>query len=477
MTMSRRNLDAPALGNGFRDGAPEKPLLSGRSQCPVGHGPVGATIGATTAGHRLCNPALEPYRLLHMDTDRPPQDDRHRLRTWRGPALAALLVAALVTTVAVLATNPPRATPTTAPAAPGAEPPGTTTAPTGQSSAASEPPTGPAARTPADVLAAPSPDVPRTTETAPANLGPAPVPVDTGMAGTAAQSMRMWLMGDEPVLRVLVDGTDAVPGDDLESDGTPLGFMRVAPSRAERPGALDTGGAYLYGIVGPEVDRIAVLAADAPKDATSGPSGLYPPRGPAWVVASTGTIAPPPDQEARFLWTDLTEGWRAVAIQTAAPSRELTVMAWDADRILLQARQWSTDGSQAADLSADKAPDLDVWDPEPPAPRFGPDGPNGANGPFVASYQDIPGQAAPAALFEGTVGVVNGCVVAGADGEGMTLVFPQSQVGPADPPAVLRFRGKDYQVGDPISVGGGQMTTPPDVPAGCPIDAWSVSPY
>lgn len=77
--------------------------------------------------------------------------------------------------------------------------------------------------------------------------------------------------------------------------------------------------------------------------------------------------------------------------------------------------------------------------------------------------------------------VQNGCVVAGIrGGDGTTtLVFPQSQVEPATPPAVLRFRGRDYAEGDPISVGGGgfTMTDRDGIPEGCPADAWSVSPY
>lgn len=413
------------------------------------------------------------------------RDDARWFRSWRAPALAAFVVAALVTTIAVFAGRGSSDV-----AAPGA---GNSSMDDDAPDVTQTPPDAGSAANPADAVTVvvPTPVVPPTTAIAPTGFDPVTVRVDTGMAGTGAQAMQLWLAGEEaeqrvtpdgtetveePLLRVIAVGTDAITDDHLRSDGTPLGYLRVAPSRAEQPNTMDTGGAYLYGVVSPEADRIAVLLSEAP-----GPSGSYPSSTPTWVVADTGAVVWSPDQGVRVLWTDLAEGWRAVAIQTPAPSQEMTVLAWGADRTLLQARQWSADGSTVTDLPVDTAPELDVWDPLPPEPRFGPGGPNGAGGPFVATFPDIPGQPSLAALLEGHVAVQNGCVVAGIrGGDGTTtLVFPQSQVEPATPPAVLRFRGRDYAEGDPISVGGGSftMTDRDGIPEGCPVDAWSVSPY
>lgn len=322
------------------------------------------------------------------------------------------------------------------------------------------------------------PIVKRTAEIPPAAGWPVTVPVDTGLAGTARQEFEMRLSADL-LLHVDAPGSDVALRADEYPDGTPLGYVRVDPSRAERPNALDTGGAYLYGIVGPGVDRIAVLATDVEGSGpdAGAPTDAYPSDGPVWVIASSGDPVPSEGRGLRWLWTDVADGWHAFAVQAPAPSPIMTVLVWDHDRGLRQARQFAANGTSYEDLPLTAAPDLDVWDPEPPEPRFGPEGPNGADGPLVATDPDIPGAASETALLEGRITVRDGCVVAESRDGTVTLVFPQSQVEPAEPPAVLNFRGEDYREGDSISVGGAMRADSAGVPGGCPAPAWGVSPY
>lgn len=329
-----------------------------------------------------------------------------------------------------------------------------------------------------------------TTESAPDRTEPVTVRVDSAWAADAPQQLFLSLSGG--VLRVTSEDSDDNLGDDLYPDTSPLGYVRAAPERDEGWAAIGTdgtyangvirppgnrGGMYLYGVVGPAVDRIAVLANDAEAADLGGGTG-YEGATLVWVVADTGDPAGSDGRGARTLWTDIAEGWRAFAVQLPAPSRALIALAFGSDRTLLQARQYTTDG-YVAELSTALAPDLDMWDPEEPAPRFGPDGPNGASGPYVATYPDIPDQPAHAALLEGVIGVQDGCVVVrGADDEPITLLFPQSQVDAATSPALVMFRGHEYRDGETIAVGGSESAaTDGDVAAVCPIRVWSVSPY
>lgn len=316
------------------------------------------------------------------------------------------------------------------------------------------------------------------------------VPVDTSWAGTGSQHLAMEF-GEEPgsVLVVTSIDTDADLGQDAEgivradiaSDGTPLGYLRVVRSMAERPDVLDTGGSYLFGAVSPEVERLAVLATKETTDPAIAP-GTYKGAEVYWIVADQERVSG--DVPMRVLFTDLGEGWRAFAIQMWAPSPAVTVVAFGQDRAMTQARQFAAYGADAVDLPLKDKPSIDPWDPE--SPRYGADGPNGADGPYVATYPDEPGMPAHAALFEGTVLVRDGCLVATpAPGEEpshgeplVTLVFPQSQVEAATPPAVLNFRGQEYAEGEAISVAGSMFDTPPDdLPSICPTQSWSVSPY
>lgn len=97
---------------------------------------------------------------------------------------------------------------------------------------------------------------------------------------------------------------------------------------------------------------------------------------------------------------------------------------------------------------------------------------NGPDDPFVATYWS--NDVGMDALLDGaTIRVVDGCVT--ADGT-TTLFFPRDQVDPATPPAVLRWNGTDYREGSTIRVGGGGGGAA-GLPAGCPTDAWYVSPF
>lgn len=98
---------------------------------------------------------------------------------------------------------------------------------------------------------------------------------------------------------------------------------------------------------------------------------------------------------------------------------------------------------------------------------------NGPDDPFVATYWSN-GVGMDALLDGATIRVVNGCVT--ADGT-TTLFFPRDQVEPATPPAVLRWRGQDYQEGSTIRAGGGGGGAAEGLPAGCPTDVWYVSPF
>lgn len=256
--------------------------------------------------------------------------------------------------------------------------------------------------------------------------------------------------------------------------------MHLAPSRsvAAAPEARDGGGAYLYGLVSPAVDRIAVLVTDSGQHKQDEAGGSYAGAQLRWVVADQGDPVGTDGRGARILWTEAGDGWRAFAVRTAAHSLTVTVLAWNSDRELLQARQFDPNGDTVTDLPTAHAPDLDVWDPQDPAPRFGPDGPNGAGRPYFATYPDLPDSNYHDALLEGTMAVYDGCVVATSDSGGVfTLIFPQVQVESAEPPAVVRFNGTDCHQGDPIAVGGAATTfTSAGASIDCPTHAWSVTP-
>lgn len=102
---------------------------------------------------------------------------------------------------------------------------------------------------------------------------------------------------------------------------------------------------------------------------------------------------------------------------------------------------------------------------------------NGDAGPYVGTYPD-PNEGMQA-LVEGTVQVFNGCVaIIGDNGAGpywAVPIFPKSQVEPAGAPALLRYRGKDYNNGDDISIAGGFVGTP--VPTRCGTNTYLVNPF
>lgn len=322
------------------------------------------------------------------------------------------------------------------------------------------------------VPVAPSGDVP------PEMTAPVVVEIDTGWAGTAPQHMSLQLRADG-ALEVDASDTDAEVMSLSDSDGTPLGYIRVAPSRAEQPNTDDSGGMYLFGAVGPSVERLAILTTEAEEYMAllSDQRAEYPDSGPLWTVAGSGDPSHGEVRGARVIWTDLPEGWHGFGVQADAPSPALTVLAYDRNGALLQARQYSPNGA-SYDLPTDTAPELDIWDPDRPAVRFDANGPNGADGPYVATYPDSPDDAWMDALLQGEVAVQDGCViVVGPEEETYIPVFPQSQIEPATPPAVLLFNGTDYAPGDPISLGGGGMNTPPEgAPADCTAAGWAVSP-
>lgn len=177
------------------------------------------------------------------------------------------------------------------------------------------------------------------------------------------------------------------------------------------------------------------------------------------------------------------------ACQQAAGAPDGYFVAWQLTVLPAADGDGSIAGGGGPDTAADPGPGAPAVSVAPttaappieadPAPRFGPDGPNGADGPFVATYPDFPeGSAYPAALLEGTVAVKHGCVAAQADfGEVFTLIFPQSQIEAAAPPAVVRFNGTDYRVGDAIAFGGGATAfAPVDPTIECPSKVWSVNP-
>lgn len=321
------------------------------------------------------------------------------------------------------------------------------------------------------------------------------VPVDTSMAGTAAgQQMTMGprALRDDMLIQVHANGTDAAllaPAISIAGDGSPLGYVRVAPSSEERPDTLDTGGSYLFGAVPAEVDRLLVFTTNGTSDTSGAPRapGTYSGAEVHMIVTDQRhdeSGADPAHGISQVPFTDLADGWRAFAIQVWAPSPAITVGAFSADGTLLQVRQFSPNGAETVDLPPESAPSSEPWDPATLEPRFGAWGPNGADGPYVATFPDWPGAAGHDALFEGRVVVLNGCVVGvpldpSSDdpaADAVTLVFPQSLVEPAQPPAIVNFDGASYADGDQISVGGGMYgSRPGGLPSGCPEQAWSVN--
>ncbi|MDQ2739546.1 MAG: hypothetical protein M3Y35_13230 [Actinomycetota bacterium] len=63
----------------------------------------------------------------------------------------------------------------------------------------------------------------------------------------------------------------------------------------------------------------------------------------------------------------------------------------------------------------------------------------------------------------------------GSTGTAVTPVFPESEVVPPEPPAVLNFRGKTYKQGDSLVLTDGESPGQ-KLPSGCPGEAWMVNP-
>lgn len=102
--------------------------------------------------------------------------------------------------------------------------------------------------------------------------------------------------------------------------------------------------------------------------------------------------------------------------------------------------------------------------------------PNEAGQPIVATHPGKPGSGGFGALLEGTIAVTDGCVtMLDSTGAAITPVFPESQVEPAGPPDVIKFRGKTYRDGDRLVLTGGESPGY-KLPKGCPSQAWLVNP-
>lgn len=220
-------------------------------------------------------------------------------------------------------------------------------------------------------------------------------------------------------------------------------------------------------MIGPAVARIAITATDDSAQDVGSADLL-------WLVAGTGATGGAGNRGARIIWTTLAGGWRGFAVQAPSPSPALTVLAWNSDRQLLQIPPLRTRRAR----------------PRPAARRRA--GPAGMGSRITRTLVrpgraqrrprtvrgHLPRHPAHDALLQGTVCVQSGCVVMRTDGDAITLLFPQSQIQPARPTAILTFRDHQYHDGDKLSVGGSETTQTANLDlTACPTRVWTVSPY